>query len=56
MHFIGEKVEIQWCKLIMAIDQKLLDLVGSLLQMIPMTQEKLAEMLNIQKRQNEMNY
>ena len=43
------------CTLIMATDQKLLDLVGSLLQMIARTQENLGEMLKIQKRQNEMN-
>ena len=40
----------------MAIDQKLLDLAGSILQMIAKTQENLGEMLKIQKRQNEMNH
>ena len=50
MHFTGEKGEIQWCTLIMAVDQKLLDLDGSLLQTIAMTQENLGEMLKIQKR------
>ena len=40
----------------MAGDQKLLDLAGSLLQMIAKTQENLGEMLKIQKRQNEMNH
>ena len=40
----------------MAVDQKLLDLVGSLLQTIAKTQENLGEMLKIQKRQNEMNH
>ena len=40
----------------MAADQKLLDLVGSLLQMISKTQENLGEMLKIQKRQSEMNH
>ena len=40
----------------MAADQKLLDLAGSLLQMIAKTQENLGEMLKIQKRQNEMNH
>ena len=56
MHFIGEKSEIQWCTLIMEADQKLLDLAGSLLQMIARTQENHGEMLEIQKRQNEMNH
>ena len=56
MHFIAEKGEIQWCTLIMVADQKLLDLAGSLLQMIAKTQENLGEMLKIQKRQNEMNH
>ena len=42
--------------LIMAANQKLLDLAGSLLQMIAKTQENLREMLKIQKRQNEMNH
>ena len=56
MHFTGEKSEIQWCTLIMAADQKLLELAGSLLQMISRTQENLGEMLKIQKRQNEMNH
>ena len=56
MHFTGEKSEIQWCTLTMAADQKLLDLAGSLLQMISRTQENLGEMLKIQKRQNEMNH
>ena len=40
----------------MAVDQKLLDLAGSLLQMISRTQENLGEMFKIQKRQNEMNH
>ena len=40
----------------MAVDQKLLDLVGSLLQMIAKTQENIWEMLKIQKRQSEMNH
>ena len=40
----------------MAADQKLLELVGSLLQMIAKTQENIGEMLKIQKRQNEMNH
>ena len=40
----------------MVVDQKLLDLAGSLLQMIAKTQENLGEMLKIQKRQNEMNH
>ena len=40
----------------MEADQKLLDLAGSLLQMIARTQENLGEMLKIQKRQNEMNH
>ena len=56
MHFTGEKSEIQLYTLIMAVDQKLLDLAGSLLQTIAKTQENLAEMLKIQKRQNEMNH
>ena len=56
MHFTGEKGAIQWCTLIMATDQKLLDLAASLLQMIARTQENLGEMLKIQKRQNEMNH
>ena len=56
MHFIGEKGEIQWCTLIMAADQKLLDLAGSLLQTISRTQENLGKMIKIQKRQNEMNH
>ena len=56
MHFTGEKGEIQWCTLIMAADQKLLDLDGSLLQIISRTQENLGEMLKIRKRQNEMNH
>ena len=56
MHFTGEKGEIQWCKLIMEADQKLLDLARSLLQMISKTQENLGEMLKIQRRQNEMNH
>ena len=42
--------------MIMAVDQKLLDLAGSLLQMISKTQENLGEMLKIQKMQNEMNH
>ena len=40
----------------MAVDQKLLDLAGSLLQMISKTQENLGEMLKIRKRKNEMNH
>ena len=56
VHFTGEKSETQWCTLIMAADQKLLELAGSLLQMISKTQENLGEMLKIQKRQNEMNH
>ena len=56
MHFTGEKGEIQWCTLIMVVDQKLLELDGSLLQMISKTQENLGEMLKIQKRQSEMNH
>ena len=56
MHFTGEESEIQWCTLIMEIDQKLLDLAGSLLQTISRTQENLGEMLKIQKRKNEMNH
>ena len=56
MHFTGEKSEIQLCTLIMVADQRLLDLVGSLLQTIAKTQENLGEMLKIQKRQNEMNH
>ena len=56
VHFIGEKSETQWCTLIMETDQKLLDLVGIILQMIAKTQENLGEMLKIQKRQNEMNH
>jgi len=40
----------------MAADQKLLDLAGSLLQVIARTQENLGEMLKIQKRQSEMNH
>ena len=48
--------EIQWCTLIMAADQKLLDLAGSLLHTIARTQENLGEMLKIQKRQNEMDH
>ena len=40
----------------MAVEQKLLNLAGSLLQMIARTQENLGEMLKIQKRQNEMNH
>ena len=47
---------MQWCTLIMVADQKLLDLAGSLLQMIARTQENLGEMIKIQKRQNEMNH
>ena len=56
MHFTSEKSEIQLCTLIMAADQKLLDLAGNLLQTISKTQENLGEMLKIQKRQNEMNH
>ena len=40
----------------MAVDQKLLDLARSLLQVISKTQENLGEMLKIQKRQSEMNH
>ena len=40
----------------MAANQKLLDLAGSLLQMIAKTQENLGEILKIQRRQNEMNH
>ena len=40
----------------MAADQKLLDLAGSLLQVIAKTQENIGEMLKIQKRQSEMNH
>ena len=40
----------------MAADQKLLDLAGSLLQVVSKTQENLGEMLKIQKRKNEMNH
>ena len=40
----------------MAADQRLLDLAGSLLQMISKTQENLGEMLKIQNRQSEMNH
>ena len=56
VHFTGEKSETRWCTLIMVADQKLLDLAGSLLQVIAKTQENLREMLKIQKRQNEMNH
>ena len=49
MHFTGEKSEIQWCTLIMAVDQKLLDLARSLLQTIAKTQENIGEILKIQK-------
>ena len=56
VHFTGEKSETKWCTLIMAVELKLLDLAGSLLQMISKTQENLGEMLQIQKRQNEMNH
>ena len=56
VHSTGEKSETRWCTLIMAADQKLLDLAGSLLQMIAKTQENLGEILKIQKRQNEMNH
>ena len=49
-------METWWCTLIMAADQKLLDLAGSLLQMISKTKENLGEMLKIQKRHNEMNH
>ena len=47
VHFTGEKSEIQSCTLIMAVDQNLLDLAGSLLQTIAKTQENLGEMLKI---------
>ena len=40
----------------MVVDQKLLDLDGSLLQTISKTQKNIGEMLKIQKRQNEMNH
>ena len=50
VHFIGEKSETKWCTLIMVADEKLLELAGSLLQMIAKTQENLGEMLKIQKR------
>ena len=56
VHFTGEKSEIQSCTLIMAVDQKLLNFVGSLLQTISRTHENLGEMPKIQKRQNEMNH
>ena len=56
VHFTGEKSEIQLCTLIMATDQKLLDLARSILQTITKTQENLGEMLKIQKRKNEMNH
>ena len=56
VHFTGEKSETQWCTSIIAADQRLLDLDGSLLQMISKTQENLGEMLKIQKRKNEMNH
>ena len=56
VHSTGEKSETGWCTLIMAADQKLLDLAGSPLQMISKTQENLGEMLKIQKRQSEMNH
>ena len=56
VHFTGEKGETRWCTLIMAVDQKLLDLAESLLQMIAKTKENLGEMLKIQRRQNEMNH
>ena len=56
VHSTGEKSETRWCTLIMAVDQKLLDLTGSLLQVISKTQENLGEMLKIQRRQSEMNH
>ena len=56
MHLTGEKSEIQLYTLIMATDQKLLELVGSLFQTISKTQENLGEMLKIQKRYNERNH
>ena len=56
MHFTSEKGEIQWCTFFMAVDQKLLDMAGSLLQTITRTQENLGEMLKKQERQNEMNH
>ena len=40
----------------MAADQKLLDLAGSLLQVISKTQENLGEMLKIQRRKSEINH
>ena len=39
----------------MAVDQNLLDLARSLLQMIAKTKENLGEMIKIQRRQSEMN-
>ena len=39
----------------MAVDQKLLELARSLLQMISKTKENLGEMIKIQRRQSEMN-
>ena len=56
VHSTGEKSETRWCALIMAANQKLLDLDGSLLQMIAKTQEHLGVILKIQRRQNEMNH
>ena len=56
VHFTGEKSETRWCTLIMAADQKLLELAGRLLQMIAKTQENLREMLKIHKWKNEMNH
>ena len=56
MHFTGQKSEIQLCTLSMVVDQKLLDLDGSILQTNSKTQENLGEVLKIQKRQNEMNH
>ena len=47
VHFTGEKSEIQLCTLIMAVDQKLLNLDESILQTISKTQENLGEMLKM---------
>ena len=40
----------------MEVDQKMLELAGSILQMIARTQENLGEMLKIQKRKIEMKH
>ena len=55
VHFTGEKSGTWWCTLVMAADQKLLELAGSLFQMISKTQENLGEMIKIQRRNSEMN-